>query len=474
MGENVGDYSSNSCRPLVRRECDGTGIRLTIQADSGEFDRSRLGTVESPLSEPTTAVVKELPVRLLRFTFGWIVWLASFQIALAQIAGKGVTEPPSAKSPAVDKSSESAATSKSDAAPTGAKVEGDSAKADDSITAEFESAKRAYLTAVEAAEKRIIAAFDAEDKKLAAAKSARVEDKLKRLESLQQERAAFEADGKLPESPSLKAAVNDFRLKVSLARAKCEKSFESAANGYFKLGDLDAAKAIVASKETFFGNATTGDLSSRPTEETKKSPQRKVTSVPKRAGDWIQLFNGKNLDGWKQIGNAEHSWRVVDGLLVASGKGPPMSVLTKEGPKLSSFHLRCEVMCPRGDRSGLAFRIENRSSGPVFYAATLGAVAKQTGNLCFISKIGNWGPEIASAAPSVAPVAGQWLRYEIIAEDSEITIVIDGKPVCQFKDSSPLSMSNVVGLVCNWQGEPVKFRSVDIRELQSPAKSESR
>ena len=46
------------------------------------------------------------------------------------------------------------------------------------------------------------------------------------------------------------------------------------------------------------------------------------------AGDeWIELFNGRSLEGWRPNGNSD-SWKVSDGLLVGSG---PASHLFYDG-----------------------------------------------------------------------------------------------------------------------------------------------
>ena len=44
-----------------------------------------------------------------------------------------------------------------------------------------------------------------------------------------------------------------------------------------------------------------------------------ATTLAMAAGDEsVELFNGRNLDGWRPNGNAD-SWKVSDGLLVGSG-----------------------------------------------------------------------------------------------------------------------------------------------------------
>ena len=71
--------------------------------------------------------------------------------------------------------------------------------------------------------------------------------------------------------------------------------------------------------------------------------------------DWIQLFNGDNLDGWTKIGN--ESWTVEDGLI--HGKG-----LTKDYGYLETandykdFQLSLRFKCVGDGNSGVFFHSE--------------------------------------------------------------------------------------------------------------------
>ena len=72
--------------------------------------------------------------------------------------------------------------------------------------------------------------------------------------------------------------------------------------------------------------------------------------------DWIQLFNGTNLDGWVKIGN--ESWTVEDGLL--HGKG-----LTKDYGYLETvkdykdFQLSLRFKCVGDGNSGVFFTLDS-------------------------------------------------------------------------------------------------------------------
>ena len=71
--------------------------------------------------------------------------------------------------------------------------------------------------------------------------------------------------------------------------------------------------------------------------------------------DWIPLFDGRTLRGWK-AGGLEDSWRVVDGQIAADG---PRSHLFYSGrirnASFKNFELKAEVLARPGANSGIYF-----------------------------------------------------------------------------------------------------------------------
>ncbi len=80
-------------------------------------------------------------------------------------------------------------------------------------------------------------------------------------------------------------------------------------------------------------------------------------------GDWVELFNGRSLGGWRASENAD-TWRVEDGCLVADG---PRSHLFYGGPTggddFRNFELRAEVRTQKGCNSGIFFHTQYQPSG---------------------------------------------------------------------------------------------------------------
>lgn len=73
---------------------------------------------------------------------------------------------------------------------------------------------------------------------------------------------------------------------------------------------------------------------------------------------WIQLFNGKDLSGWK-IGGPAEVWKVEDGKIVANG--PPSHLFTER--EYGDFHFKAEVMTKPGSNGGIYFHTVYQESG---------------------------------------------------------------------------------------------------------------
>src|SRR4051812_15434969 len=82
-----------------------------------------------------------------------------------------------------------------------------------------------------------------------------------------------------------------------------------------------------------------------------------------RAGPWENLFNGKDLTGWKQV-NGTAPYKVIDGAVVGfTTVGSPNSFLATE-KTYGDFILEMEIQQQDGpSNGGVQFRSETRD-GP--------------------------------------------------------------------------------------------------------------
>ena len=179
-------------------------------------------------------------------------------------------------------------------------------------------------------------------------------------------------------------------------------------------------------------------------------------------GSSTVLFDGKNLDNFNKIGDA--NWRIEDGAVVAD-KGNGFLVTKSE---YGDFQLRAEFWVGPDANSGIFIR----ATDP----------AKLTATNAYEVNIWDDRPEKDYATGAIVNVAkvdpmpktvGQWNTYEITAKGDTLTVILNGKKTVEAKDSKhargPIALQHGLGNKdaagnVNDKGV-VKFRKVEIRPL---------
>ncbi len=143
-----------------------------------------------------------------------------------------------------------------------------------------------------------------------------------------------------------------------------------------------------------------------------KAPYLKRTAAPSW-GKPINLFNGKDLSGWKAVG-AANQWEVRNGILTSPKSGA--NLISEQ--EFTDFKLTVEFRYKKGSNSGVYLRgryevqIEDspKDAHPnsVLYSGVYGFLAP--------SEINALGPD-------------QWQRYDITLIGRMVTIVANGKTV---------------------------------------------
>jgi hypothetical protein len=177
---------------------------------------------------------------------------------------------------------------------------------------------------------------------------------------------------------------------------------------------------------------------------------------------WVTLFDGKNLDKWNQIGDA--NWRLEDGAVVAD-KGNGFLVSKAD---YADFQLRAEFWVDADANSGIFIRCTDPSKiGGASYEVNIWDTRPDpsygTGAIVNIAKVN-----------PMPRAAGKWNVYEITAKGSAFTVTLNGqKTVDGAKDakyaSGRIALQHGLGVkddkgVVNDRGV-VKFRKVEIKSL---------
>jgi hypothetical protein len=204
-----------------------------------------------------------------------------------------------------------------------------------------------------------------------------------------------------------------------------------------------------------------------------------VAPAPAQAGVWKQLFDGKDLVGWKHVGPGEMT--VEDGLIRTHGG---MGLLYWTGGKLGDCVLRVVFkMRDKNDNSGVYIRIpiEPREAWmPVHYGYEVQIdnhpeTSQEddyhiTGTLYSMTKplahAGKPGPE--------------WNTMEITLDGPHTTVVLNGVKVTEFTEGDPVPakkfpfepergprpQEGYVGLQNHSENDVVFFKEVALKMLK--------
>ncbi len=193
--------------------------------------------------------------------------------------------------------------------------------------------------------------------------------------------------------------------------------------------------------------------------------------------DWVQIFNGKNLEGWEQR-NGTATYQVEDGcVLGTTAEGSPNSFLCSK-KEYGNFELVFEVKVDDALNSGVQVRSkskenkpEGRVHGPQVEIATNGSAGFVYGEALG----GGWlsGPDDveADSVKKSAFKKGEWNQYRVVASGEQIQTWVNGTQIVDFKDDKSKMPMGFIGLqvhgIDKGQGPfQVRWREIYLKELK--------
>ena len=176
---------------------------------------------------------------------------------------------------------------------------------------------------------------------------------------------------------------------------------------------------------------------------------------------WVTLFDGKNLDNWNKIGDA--NWRLEDGVVVADkGNGFLVSKNT-----YTDFQIRAEFWVDSDANSGIFIRCTDPT--------------KVTGTNAYEVNIWDTRPEPSYGTGAIVDLSkvdpmpkagGKWNVYEITAKGLTLTVTLNGQKTASAQDGKfaggRIALQHGLGVVTNGVVNDrgvVKFRKVEIKPL---------
>jgi len=174
--------------------------------------------------------------------------------------------------------------------------------------------------------------------------------------------------------------------------------------------------------------------------------------------DWIELFDGKTLDGWTVRGGTA-TYKVVGGTIVGTTAEGSKNTFLCQGP-YDDFVLEFEVLCDHDLNSGVQFRSHVyekdtpqpskpdriREKGEV-YGYQCEIVNQETGtagNIWDEARRTKWLDEFDDPRAKTAYQDDKWNKYRIECRGDHIRTWLNGIPCADFHDD--LDKSGFIGL----------------------------
>ncbi len=186
----------------------------------------------------------------------------------------------------------------------------------------------------------------------------------------------------------------------------------------------------------------------------------------KKADDngWVQLFNGKDLTGWKVYPKGTGQWKVENGILIGSG---PQSHLFSERGDYENFIFRVEARINDHGNSGQYSRTKFGPGFPKGYEAQINSTHRdpiRTGSLYPSFKI---TPEDRAKITVTKQLhkPDEWFTQEVTMIGNHIIIKVNGKTTVDWKDPNNTYTKGHFALQQHDPGTVVQFRKIEVKEL---------
>lgn len=196
-----------------------------------------------------------------------------------------------------------------------------------------------------------------------------------------------------------------------------------------------------------------------------------------KKGEWVELFNGKDLTGFTQK-NGTATYVVKDGTILGTTvKGSPNSFLCTD--KLyDNFELTFEVKCHNRLNSGVQIRSnqkggkpDGRVNGPQVEIEASGKNGAEAGYI-YGEAAGGWMTPKDKLKPHKNFKDGEWNKYRILAEGARIQVWINDVQISDLVDEGKLKThpKGFIGLQVHGVGNSgpfdVAWRNLKIREIK--------
>ena len=204
----------------------------------------------------------------------------------------------------------------------------------------------------------------------------------------------------------------------------------------------------------------------------------KLSPAEVKAG-FYSLFNGRNLDGWREVQGPPGSFKVADGVINGSrGKKSSRTAYWLSTVKqYGDFELRLQYRIPKKGNTGVFIRVPDYK----------GRTSRRGMEIQILDDHANTGPPTAGDTGAIYQVVapskraskppGQWNDMAILCHGERIKIAINGKTVVDVKMKDYEKLKNrprrgFIGLSAH--SHVTSYRNVRLRVIGKDAEIEVR
>jgi hypothetical protein len=198
---------------------------------------------------------------------------------------------------------------------------------------------------------------------------------------------------------------------------------------------------------------------------------RKRRTPPSPEAGWEQLFNGRDLAGWKTHPDQPGEWKVDPAGSLVNTRGP--GYLFTERGDFDNFHLRvvAQIKSSGGNagvwfRTGFGFprKLDWGLLLPAGYEAEITAGSRnwQTGSLM----------ELAPFERDLIRT-DEWFTLEVIAQGNRLIIKVNGTTTTDYRDAKSTYTKGHIALQAAYGNTVLTVRKVEIKELPPAGGAES-
>jgi hypothetical protein len=159
-----------------------------------------------------------------------------------------------------------------------------------------------------------------------------------------------------------------------------------------------------------------------------------------QTGEWVELFNGKNLDGWKVSENPA-SFAVEDGVLKVAGPRGHAFYIGKVGDHdFKNFELMVELKTMPKANSGIFIHTEYQENGWPSKGYEI-QVNQSHGDWRKTGSVYSFQDVRETFVQD-----GEWYAEHVIVEGSQITVKVNGKTINEYDESKDEKRTGDLGV----------------------------